>query len=132
MPSSRPPVAELIDGVRESLERDVLPTLTGDRRFRCRVAINVLAIVGRELRLGPAADAREQASLAALLGEEGPLDELRRALAARIRDGRIAAGDPTLLACVRAALRDALAINSPKWLGTDAADLSPMPRPPVD
>jgi Domain of unknown function (DUF6285) len=129
MPNSRPPAVELIGAVRDFLERDVLPSLTGGRRFQCRVAMNVLAIVGRELELGPAADAREHASLAALLGEDGPLAELRRTLAARIRDGGIDAGDAALLAYVRGALRDALAINSPKWLGGGTADPPASPRP---
>jgi hypothetical protein len=128
MPNSRPPAVELIEAVRDFLERDVLPSLMGDRRFQCRVAINVLAIVGRELRLGPAADAREHAALAALLAEGGSLDELRRTLSARIRDGRIVAGDAALLACVRGALRDALAINSPKWLGGGTAEPPAPPR----
>ncbi|HEY3067479.1 MAG TPA: DUF6285 domain-containing protein [Methylomirabilota bacterium] len=119
MPNSRPPAAELVEGVRDFLERELLPSLTGDRRFQCRVAINVLAIVARELRLGPAADARELAALAGLLGEDGPLPELRRTLAARIRAGDVDPSSAELLAYVRGALRDALAINSPKWLGDD-------------
>jgi Domain of unknown function (DUF6285) len=120
MPGSRPPAIDLIDVVRDFLEREILPELGADRRFHCRVAINVLAIVRRELDQGPAADASERAELTALLGREGPVDELRRILAQQIRDGQIDASRPDLIAHLRRTVRDALAINNPKWLGEDS------------
>jgi hypothetical protein len=126
MPGSRPPATDLIDVVRDFLEREILPELRGDHRFHCRVAINVLAMVRRELDLGPAADAAERAGLAALLGHDGPLPELRRALAQRIHEGEIDADRPDLIAHVRRTLRDALAINNPKWLAPDSRE---PPRP---
>jgi hypothetical protein len=129
MPNSRPAAAELVEAVREFLEREVLPSLTGDRRFQGRVAMNVLGIVARELELGPAADRTEHAALAALLDRGGPLDELRRTLAERIRDGHIDADRDDILAYVRATLRDALAINNPKWLGQEPMD--PSARSPA-
>ena len=47
MPTSR----ELVESVREWLERDVLTGTTGRLQFHTRVAINVLAMVERELAI---------------------------------------------------------------------------------
>jgi hypothetical protein len=129
MPNSRPAAADLLEAVREFLEHDVLPSLSGDRRFECRVAMNVLAIVARELQLGPAADSAERTALASLLDRDGPLDELRRTLVARIREGHTDGNRGDVLAYVRNTLRDTLAINNPKWLAPEAAD---PPTPPRD
>jgi len=122
MPNSRPAAAELVEAVRDFLEREVLPSLGGDRRFQCRVAVNVLALVARELELGPAADRAEHAALAALLERDGALEELRRTLAEGIRGGHIDAERDDVVAHVRATLRDALAVNNPKWLAQEPAD----------
>ena len=67
----QPSAAELIDAVAEFITRDLAPTLTGRLAFHARVAANVLAIVRRELTLGPAADRADAARLTALLGTEG-------------------------------------------------------------
>ena len=116
MPTSRPPAADLVAVVREFLERDVLPSLAGDRRFHLRVAINVLATVERELTHGPALDREERARLVALLGRDGTLDELNRELARRVRAGEIDASRADLVDHLRRTMADALRINNPKWL----------------
>jgi Domain of unknown function (DUF6285) len=119
MPPSRPTAAELLDAVREFLERDVLPALAADVRFQCRVAVNVLASVRRELELGPEFESRERDRLAALLGDTDArtsLDALNRRLAWEIREG---AGDldPAALGDhLRRTIREALEINNPRWL----------------
>jgi hypothetical protein len=89
MPPSRPTAAELLEAIREFLERDVLPALAADVRFQCRVAINVLATVQRELELGPAFQSRELDRVAALLGatdRDLALDALNRRLVQAIRE----------------------------------------------
>lgn len=116
MPTSRPPAADLVDAVREFLEREILPTLSGDRWFQCRVALNVLATVQRELALGPALDAQEGERLRALLGEEGSLDELNRRLAQRIRAGAMGEDRGDLIEHLRRTMADTLRINNPKWV----------------
>jgi hypothetical protein len=116
VPASRPPAADLIEAVREFLEREVLPTLTGDRRFNVMVALNVLAIVRRELELGPALADREREGLAALLGRDGTLAELNRELARRIREGTIDGARPDVAEHLCRTVRDALTINNPRWL----------------
>lgn len=48
-----PPTAQqLIESVREWLQTDVLPQVEGRVQFHTRVAVNVLAMVERELELG--------------------------------------------------------------------------------
>ena len=66
----RPTYEELLDAVREFLERDVVPALEGTRKFHARVAANVLAIVRRELAAESAQLAAEWLRLDALLASE--------------------------------------------------------------
>ena len=51
----RPSIAELVEAVGEYLDSKVMSSSEGAARFEARVARNVLAMVGRELALGPAA-----------------------------------------------------------------------------
>ncbi|HEY0990616.1 MAG TPA: DUF6285 domain-containing protein [Kofleriaceae bacterium] len=117
MPASKPDAAALLDAAIDYLERELSPTLTGYHRFQCRVTLNVLAQVRRELALAPAQSEAERARLVALLGHAGERDELSRELAARIRGGEVALDDPALLEHLRQSLVEALRINNPKWLG---------------
>ena len=52
-PHDLPDPATLIEAVREFLVDEIEPELEGRLRYHLKVAINVLAIVERELRLGP-------------------------------------------------------------------------------
>jgi len=116
MPDSKPEATVLLEAVQAYLERELLPTLTGPHGFHTRVAINVLALVRRELELGPTLGEEERARLMRLLGREATLAELSRDLADRIRTGALALDDPALLDHLRRSLADALRINNPKWL----------------
>lgn len=119
MPPSRPTAAELLDAVREFLERDVLPALAADTRFQCRVAINVLATIRRELELGPVFAGRERERLATVLGGVGAaesLDALNRRLARAIREGSVDVDGPALRDHLRRTIEEALRINNPRWL----------------
>ena len=117
MPASKPDATLLLDAAIDYLERELSPTLTGYHRFQCRVTLNVLAQVRRELALAPAQSEAERARLVALLGHAGERDELSRELAARIRRGEVALDDPALLEHLRLSLVEALRINNPKWIG---------------
>jgi Domain of unknown function (DUF6285) len=116
MPASKPDAAALLDAAIDYLERELLPSLAGYHRFQCRVTVNVLAQVRREIALAPAQAADERARLEALVGHPGERDELSRELAARIRAGEGSLDDPALLEHVRRSLVEALRINNPKWL----------------
>src|SRR5262249_29119721 len=52
-PHGRPTASELLEAVREYLLGSVLPATSGQLAFHARVAANALAIVTRELELGP-------------------------------------------------------------------------------
>ncbi len=111
----QPSAAELIDAVAEFLTRDVAPTLTGRLAFHARVAANVLAIVRRELALGPDADRADAARLTALLGQKGEPAALTEELCRRIAAGEIAADDPALIEHLWATTLATLAIDQPGY-----------------
>jgi hypothetical protein len=116
MPKATPAAPDLLDTVREFMERDLLPVVSGDLRFQCRVAINVLGIVVRELDLAPVQREAESHRLALLLGHEESIDELNRELARRIREGEMGEETPGLLDHLRATSVEALRIDNPKWI----------------
>jgi hypothetical protein len=116
MPAIKPDAPALLDAAIDYLERELLPGLAGYHRFQCRVTVNVLAQVRRELALAPGQADAERTRLIALLGHPGERDALSRELAARIRAGDIALDDPALLDHLRRSLIEALRINNPKWL----------------
>jgi hypothetical protein len=116
MPLSLSPAPDMLATIRDYLETEILPGLSGDKWFNLKVAANLLATIERELRLGPEANAAERARLAALLGTEDTLEALNRMLAEAIRAGTITPDDPRLLDHLRRSAADALRINNPHWL----------------
>ena len=118
MPQDRPTAAELLSAIADLLREEVTPVLDkADPRlgFQMRVAANALSILEREVRLGPAADSREQARLTALLGREASLEELNRDLAHQLRAGERDERDAALMAHLDATIADKIAIANPKW-----------------
>ena len=79
----RPTIAELLEAVRDFLERDVVDALEGTTKFHARVAVNVLGIALRELEMEPAHLAAEWRRLDALLGAAAPPEGLNA-----LRDGK--------------------------------------------
>lgn len=118
MAQDRPTAAELLAAIADFLREEATPALDkAEPRlgFQMRVAVNSLAILEREARLGPAADAAEQARLVKLLGRDGTLDELNRDLARQLRAGTRDEGDDALMAHLDATIADKIAIANPKW-----------------
>ncbi len=114
----RPTASELLAAIADFLRDDATPALdrTDPRLgFQMRVAVNSLAILEREVRLGPAADARELERLTKLLGRCGTLDDLNRDLARQLRDGQRDETDAALMAHLDATIADKIAIANPKW-----------------
>jgi hypothetical protein len=110
IPHDAPTAEQLVESVREWLERDVLPATQGRLQFHARVAVNVLAMVERELAVGPAQAAAHRERLVAL----GCDDEAE--LAARIRSGELDDRLPEVRDLVWASVRDKLAVANPKYL----------------
>jgi hypothetical protein len=92
-----------------------MPRLSGRIAFHTRIAINVLAIVRRELNLGPAAGAREAARLAELLGADGDAETLTGALCECVAHGEIDVDDPKLIEHLWATTLDTVAIDQPNY-----------------
>lgn len=109
IPHDAPTAQQLIESVREWLERDVLSETTGRLNFHARVAINVLAMVERELELGPQQATDHAARLAALSFADDA------ELAAAIRAGDIEDSDE-LREAIHASVRDKLRVANPKYL----------------
>jgi Phosphotransferase enzyme family/Domain of unknown function (DUF6285) len=72
-PHGRPTASELLDAVRGYLTDQVMPATSGQLAFHARVAANALAIVARELEVGPLpADASLADAVAARLAVANP------------------------------------------------------------
>ncbi|MGZ4795073.1 MAG: phosphotransferase family protein [Acidimicrobiia bacterium] len=111
----RPTVTELVEAVREYLERDVM-AVEGRVGFHARVAARVLAMVERELTMGPALHAAARDRLETMIGTDGTYRELEAELARRIRTGELTAGDDQVLGVVRASVRAKLLVANPAYL----------------
>ncbi len=109
-PHDAPTAEQLVESVREWLEREVLPGTTGRMQFNARVAANVLAIVERELSAGQA----QASAHAERLAQLGCSDD--RELAHRIRDGGLDDRLGEVRELVWASVRDKLAVANPKYL----------------
>jgi hypothetical protein len=112
----RPTAAEALEAVAAFLGDELMPELEGAASFQVRVAANLLAIVGRELRLGPELDAAERTRLEELLGHDGELADLNRELAARLRSGELDDRSAALLTHLRLSARGRLEVANPRLL----------------
>jgi hypothetical protein len=117
----RPSAAELLTATARFLNEVAAPGLSGQAAFHARVAANALALVERELAARPAADARHRADLVALLGREDTLEALNAQLCAAIRSGAMDWKTPGLLAALKAATIDQVAIDQPNYSGLAVA-----------
>ncbi len=118
MAQDRPTAAELLAAIADFLREEATPALDkAEPRlgFQMRIAVNSLAILEREARLGPAADGGEHARLVKLLGHNGTLPDLVRELAHQLREGTRDERDPELMAHLDATVADKIAIANPKW-----------------
>ncbi len=105
-----PNAQELLEAVREYLERDVMP-VPGRVGFHARVAANVVAMIERELRLGPA----QRYRYAELLKGLGVVDDGE--LAAAIRQGAMDSRRDEVARVVRFGVDARLEVANPKHFG---------------
>ncbi len=105
-----PTSGELIEAVREWLERDVMTSTEGRLRFHARVAANVLAMVERELALGDAQESAHEERLASL----GVADDAEFARA--IRNGDLDDRFDEVREVIRADVDDRIAVANPKYV----------------
>ena len=108
-----PSARELIEAVREWLERDVLAATQGRVQFHTRVAMNVLAMVERELEFGPDQE-REHAARLVALGVNSDAE-----LAEAIRSGSLDHRLSEVVDAVRADVTAKLEVANPGHLVRD-------------
>jgi aminoglycoside phosphotransferase (APT) family kinase protein len=132
-----PATGELVTSVRDFLRGEVGDATSGRTGFLSRVAANSLDIVLRELDLGPAHCAAEQARLRALLAASGSpppaaadLNDLRRALVERLRAGTMPLDHDGLADHLRTTVVNQAGIDQPTYSGYRAAILGGSAEPP--
>lgn len=116
-PSDRPTAIELIEAVREYLERDVMP-VEGRTGFHARVARNALGMIQRELELGSELNAECRRQIAELLAKDPAdmsLHDLEAELVKAIRSGDFDERLSEAAAYVRESVDAKLAISNPDY-----------------
>ncbi|HXQ62374.1 MAG TPA: phosphotransferase family protein [Acidimicrobiales bacterium] len=104
-----PSAVELLDAVGEFLRSDVMAGTDGRLRFHARVAANVVAMVGRQVALGP----RQESEYAELLGQIGLRNTAE--LADAIRTGHLDDRADEVRAVVSASVAAKLAVAHPGY-----------------
>jgi len=110
-----PTPEELIKAVADFLRAEIAPQIWGHLAFKLRVSINALDLVTRQLALQQAGDTAEAARLTKLLGVQGTLGELNRALAERIANGEAGLQTPGLADHLWQTTMDKLAVDQPNY-----------------
>ena len=110
-----PTPEELIKAVADFLRDEIAPEIKGHNAFKLRVGINALDLVTRQLALAQASDAAETARLSRLLGMQGSLMELNRALCDRIANGEADLQTPGLSEHLWQTTLAKLAVDQPNY-----------------
>jgi hypothetical protein len=110
-----PTPTELIKAVADFLRTEITPAIKGHNAFKLRVGINALDLVTRQLTLEGPSDAAEAARLKALLGIDGSVMELNRALAEKIAKGEVDLNTPGLKEHLWQTTMDKLAVDQPNY-----------------
>jgi hypothetical protein len=110
-----PTPTELLKVVADFLRNEIAPAIKGHNAFKLRVGINALDLVTRQLTLADDGDAAEHARLKQLLGADGSLIELNRALSDRIAKGEVDLATPGLSEHLWQTTMDKLAVDQPNY-----------------
>ena len=110
-----PTPTELIKAVADFLRNEITPAIKGHNAFKLRVGINALDLVTRQLALASDGDTAEAARLKALLGIEGSLLELNRALSDSLAKGEVDLQTPGLADHLWQTTMDKLAVDQPNY-----------------
>jgi hypothetical protein len=113
----QPSALELVTAVREFIEKHALPQLQGHLAFHARVAVNALAIVGRELEQGEHSKSQELGRLKQILRADGALEDLNRELCRRLRSDAIPFDQPDLVDHLKQTTLAKVVIDQPTYSG---------------
>jgi hypothetical protein len=115
MMQDEPTPIELVKAVADFLRTEIAPAIKGHNAFKLRVGINALDLVTRQLTLQGPGEAAEAVRLKALLGSDGSLMELNRALAEKIASGELDLNTPGLKEHLWQTTMDKLAVDQPNY-----------------
>lgn len=110
-----PTPIELTRSVGDFLRNDIAPLISGHQAFKLRVAINILDLVTRQLTQQEGSEAAEVERLRGLLGKDGSVTDLNRALAERIAKGEVDLATPGLAEHLWQTTMDKLAVDQPNY-----------------
>jgi len=109
-PHDRPSAVELLEAVREWMEKDLMGGIEPRLQFHTRVAMNVLDIVSRGIAMG-ADQLQSHAELLASFGVESDAE-----LSQQIRNGEHDNGLLEVLERLRPVIEDKVRVANPKYL----------------
>jgi hypothetical protein len=109
-PHDRPTAVELLEALREWMERDLLPGVDGRLQFHTRVAINMVDIVAREITVGQSQEIAHSAVLEGL----GVSTDLE--LVTAIKNGVYDSDLESLLTSLLPVVEDKVRVANPKYL----------------
>ncbi len=109
-PHDRPSAVELLEAVREWMEKDLMSGIEPRLQFHTRVAMNVLDIVSREIAMG-ADQLQSHAELLASFGVKSDAE-----LSQQIRSGDHDNGLLEVLERLRPVIEDKVRVANPKYL----------------
>ncbi len=110
-----PDPPEILSAVADLLRGTIMPLLSGHPNYQVRVAANALDLVRRQIERQAESDAAEHASLKALLGREGSLEDLNRALCEAIERHDLTLQSPGVADHLWAATMAKLAVDQPSY-----------------
>ena len=109
-PHDRPTAIELLEALREWMERDLLPGVEGRLQFHTRVAINMVDIVAREIAIGSS----QEMTHAEVLQSLGVATDSELVMA--IKNGEYDSELVSLLESLRPIVEDKVRVANPKYL----------------
>lgn len=104
----------LLAAVAAFLREEAAPSLPPHEAYQAKVAANAVDLVRRQLAAAGQAK-EERARLVALLGREGSLEDLTRALAEEIGAGRMDLSTPGLAAHLTRTTNEKIAVDQPRF-----------------
>jgi hypothetical protein len=110
-----PDHTEILAAVTALLREEIMPLLSGRPNYQVRVAANALDLVGRQMTLQDGFDAAEHARLVALLGRDGDLMDLNKALCEAIETHAVTLETPGVAEHLWATTMAKLAVDQPGY-----------------